>query len=98
MTIHIALYQFKPSVTDDEISNVFKRLTVLGPQIPNLASINCAKNTSQYSEGYDYVILVRAKNQAAIDAYRNHPEHKTIAKQLDAMEEKSIGVDFSTGE
>jgi hypothetical protein len=41
---------------------------------------------------------VRAKNQAAIDAYRNHPEHKTIAKQLDAMEEKSIGVDFSTGE
>lgn len=98
MTTHIALYKFKDSVTPEQINQVFQELTELQSKVPGLISINCAKNTSKYSEGYEYVILIQGKDQAAIDAYRAHPDHARIAQEIEAMEDKGIGVDFSTKE
>jgi len=70
----------------------------LGPKVPGLLGISCATNESKYSKGYTHVILVRGKDQAAINAYRAHPLHKDIARQIDSMEDHGIGVDFQTDE
>ncbi|HSH55375.1 MAG TPA: Dabb family protein [Candidatus Limnocylindrales bacterium] len=95
MTIHLALYKWKDSATREQIEVVFRTLTALGPKIPGLIGIACAKNESKYNEGYTHVIFVRGKNQTAIDAYRSHPEHLKIASIVESMEDRGIGVDFS---
>jgi len=95
MQIHIALYKWKSSVTTDQIKAVLDKIKAL-EKIPSIVEISCAENTSEYNEGYTHVILVRGENQAAIDAYRNHPEHDIAAKEIEAMEDEGIGVDFAT--
>ena len=96
MNIHIALYKWKDNVTPEQVKEVFHKLGDLGPKVPGLISITCTRNDSKYSEGYTHIIFVRGENQAAIDAYRAHPLHKEIADQIDSMEDKGIGIDFST--
>lgn len=95
MHIHIALYKWKSSVTSSQIKSALDKIKKL-EKIPGIAEIHCALNTSRYSEGYTHVILVRAENQAAINAYRNHPEHIAAAKDIEAIEDKGLGVDFAT--
>jgi hypothetical protein len=96
MNVHIALYKWKPGVTPREIGQALGELEALAQKIPGIVEISTAENASKYSEGFSHVILVRGKNQAAIDAYRSHPDHTKLAQQLDTMEEAAIGVDFET--
>ena len=91
----MALYKWKSSVTDEQIDEVFRRLTTLGPKISGLMGVACTRNESTYNQGYTHVIFVRAKDQTAIDTYRNHPEHIKIATIVESMEERGIGVDFT---
>ncbi len=95
MQIHIALYKWKSTATPQQIKQALDKIKAL-EKIPGIVEISCAENTSMYSEGYTHVILVRGENQAALDAYRNHPDHATAAKDIEAMEDEGIGVDFTT--
>lgn len=96
MNIHIALYKFKNEVTAAQIESALSEVEALACKVSGIVEISAGKNQSQYSDGYTHVILVRAENQAAIDAYRAHPDHKKAAATLDAMELHGIGVDFET--
>lgn len=77
------------AVTDDEAA-------VLVEAAHQIVLKAIDENTSKYGEGYTHAILVRGENQAAIDAYRNHPDHARVATIIESMEDKGIGVDFST--
>ncbi len=94
MNIHIALYKWKPEVTPEQVNQVLQDIESLASKIPGILDITTGQNTSKYSEGYTHVILVRGKNQAAIDAYRNHPDHTKAATTIENMEDHGIGVDF----
>jgi hypothetical protein len=92
--VHIALYKWKTHVTEKEIATALSAIEALADKVPDIIGISTGKNTSRYSEGYSHVILVRGENQASIDAYRTHPDHQTVVKIIDAMEDRGIGVDF----
>ncbi len=96
MNVHIALYKWKPDVALEEVEQALAELESLATKVPGIVEISTAKNTSKYSEGYTHVILVRGNDQAAIDAYRAHPDHSKVADQLVTIEEHAIGVDFET--
>lgn len=96
MNIHIALYQWKSDSRPEQIAQALAEVEALADKVPGIVEIAAGPNTSSYSAGYTHVILVRGENQAAIDNYRAHPDHARVAKQIEAMEEHGIGVDFST--
>jgi heme-degrading monooxygenase HmoA len=96
MQIHIALYAWKPSAKSDDIRHALAAIEALTENIPGIMSIQTGFNTSDYSDGYTHVILVRGQDAAAIQAYRAHPGHTEAAQIIEALEEKSVGVDFST--
>jgi hypothetical protein len=96
MNVHIALYKWKSSATPEQIRQALENVEALAIKVPGIVEISAGENTSKYSEGYTHVILVRGKDQAAIDAYRAHPDHTKVAEQIEAMEEHGIGVDFVT--
>lgn len=95
MHIHIALYKWKTTATNEVIRNALNEVKSLADKVPGLIEISWGENTSKYGEGYTHVILVRAENQAAIDAYRGHPDHTKVAKEIEAIEDHGIGVDFT---
>lgn len=96
MYIHIALFRWKKSVSQDDIDRVLDEVEALADKIPGIIEISCGENTSRYSEGYSHVVLVRGESQQAIDAYRSHLDHVAVASQIDDMEDSGIGVDFVT--
>jgi heme-degrading monooxygenase HmoA len=95
MNIHIALYKWKEAVTPEQINQTLRDVEALATKVPGIIDIAVGENTSKYSEGYTHVILVRGEDQAAIDAYRNHPDHAKVATAIEAMEDRGVGVDFS---
>ncbi len=94
MTIHIALYAWKEDVTSQEIAVALDAVRQLKDKVEGLVDIKCGENFSKWNEGFTHAIVVLAEDQAALDRYRNHPDHFAVAKQIDHMESKSIGVDF----
>ena len=96
MNVHIAIFRWKVGVSETEVDNALNDVAALQSKIPGIVEISCGKNTSKHSDGYTHVVLVRGKNQAAIDAYREHPDHITVAARIEAIEEHGIGVDFCT--
>jgi hypothetical protein len=96
MRVHIALYKWNASAYPEAIQQTLTEIASLANQIPGIVEISCAENASKYSEGYTHIVLVRAKDQLGIDAYRTHPSHQKAAQKIAAMEQHGIGVDFST--
>ena len=94
MFVHIALYKWKSSAKPSEIVDALNKVKALERKVPGIVEISWGENTSKYSEGYTHVILVRGKNHAAIDAYRQHPDHAKVARTIETMEDHGIGVDF----
>ncbi len=95
MNIRIALYKWKVEANPEQITQALQGIEALAPKASGVLDIITGENTSEYSEGYTRVILIRAKNQAAIDVYRNHPGHTKAAAVIESMEGHGIGVDFS---
>lgn len=96
MQVHIALYHWKEGTSEEKINDALAQIAGLEKKVEGIVEISCAKNESKYSEGYSHVILVRGRNAKALADYRAHPEHDVAAKIIESMEEKGIGVDFST--
>src|ERR1700693_4981054 len=95
MNVHIALYQWKSDVSDDQIKQALEEVESLANKIPGILDIVTWLNTTKYAKGYSHIILVRGKDQQAIDNYRNHPDHQKVARVIDEMEDHGIGVDLS---
>jgi hypothetical protein len=95
MNIHIALYKWKQDTNDEAIQQALREVEALANKVPGIIDITTGRNTSKYGQGYTDVILVRGKDQAAINAYRNHPDHSIVAQKIEAMESQGIGVDFN---
>lgn len=70
-------------------------IAALEKKVKGIIEISCSKNDSKYSDGYTHVILVRGRDKDSLAAYRAHPDH-AAARLIESMEERGIGIDFST--
>jgi hypothetical protein len=94
MIVHIALFSWKPEVDPEAIQKAFDDVKALKDAVPGLIDIRCGKNFSRWAEGYTHAVIVLAQNKDALEAYRVHPDHAEVAQRIEAMESKSLGVDF----
>jgi hypothetical protein len=94
MIIHIALYKFKPEISNEEIDSAMSQVRDLKSKIPQIIEISAGENFSKYSRGFTHVIVSKFNSKVDIETYRSHPAHKPIADRLDRMEENSIGIDL----
>jgi len=94
MIVHIALYKWRESTTSAEIDEAIRQVRALKTKVPGLVDIRCGANFSRWNEGYTHAFVVLAQDRAALDSYRNHPDHQTVAKRIETMDAGSIGVDF----
>ncbi len=94
MVVHIALFRWKKGTAPATIDKILDDIRVLKGKVPGVQSISSGENYSKWSEGYTHAVVVFANNQSALDGYRNHPDHLAVNRQIEAIEEKSLGVDF----
>lgn len=94
MIVHIALFKWKPNVSQEAIEKAMADIRALKDKVDGVIDIRCGPNFSKWNEGYTHAFLVLAKDRNALDAYRNHPDHVDAAERIDEMDGGSIGIDF----
>lgn len=95
MYIHIAIFKWKPEADIIKVEQALDGIKNLENKVEGLTRINWGHNESKYSEGYSHVVFVEGVSKEAIEAYRKHPDHVVLGKEIESYEEKGIGVDFT---
>ena len=96
MITHIAVFKWKNNVKKDEVTKVLGDISRLKTKISGIIDIRCGENFSKHSKGFTHAVVVTAKDISALQAYREHPDHRMVAVKIDRMEEDGIGIDFET--
>ncbi len=96
MIVHIAVFKWRSNVKKSDVDKILLNVSNLKTKIPGIIDIRCGENFSKHSKGFTHAVVVTAKNNNALQAYREHPEHKIVADKIEKMEEDGMGVDFKS--
>lgn len=94
MIIHIALFKWKDNISEKQIHKIMADIRSLKSKITEVIDLYCGENFSQWSKGYTHAVIVKVQDRQSLDAYRDHPDHVPIAKEVETLEQDSIGIDF----
>ncbi|MBI4021666.1 MAG: Dabb family protein [Candidatus Aenigmarchaeota archaeon] len=93
MIIHLALFRWKPDIPNAAVDQALERVRRLQDVCDGI-DIFCGQNTHPDAKGFTHGVVVVARDQAALDRYRQHPDHQDVAEKIEAIEEDSLGFDF----
>jgi len=79
---HIFAFQWKPGTTDAQIEKATRDIKAFQGVIPGLLQTHVGPNISPRGKGYTFGGLMQFKDQAALDAYVQHPSHQALLKWL----------------
>lgn len=97
MIRHIVVWKFAPyaqGATAQENARIMKeRLEALAPRIDGLVSLHVGLDIGDPTH-YHAVLESTFIDQAALDAYKVHPEHKEISSFCKRVREDRVAVDY----
>jgi len=80
--MHIVLLQPKYETTPEEIQTVLDRVKALQQKIPGIIEVQAGENRNSHNQGYTYGCVIRFVDEAHLQAYFPHPEHRVVGAEL----------------
>lgn len=79
---HLALFQFKPECTADDIELVRRTIADLPQRIPGIVAFNWSPDISVegLADGFTHSFIFTFESVAARDAYLPHPVHQAAVQ------------------
>ncbi len=75
---HVFAFQWKPEATEALKAKATKDIAAFQGVIPGLLETHVGPNLSPRGKGYTFGGVMRFKDQAALDAYVQHPSHQAL--------------------
>ena len=75
---HVFAFQWKPDTTDALKEKATSDIRAFQGTIPGLLETHVGLNISPRGKGYTFGGIMRFTNQAALDAYVQHPSHQAL--------------------
>ena len=75
---HVFAFQWKPETTDAQKEKATHDIRAFQGTIPGLLETHVGLNISPRGKGYTFGGIMRFTNQAALDAYVQHPSHQAL--------------------
>jgi hypothetical protein len=93
---HIALFKFKPEVSEDQIDGIFEQILDATETIPGVEDYVSGPNNSPegLNQGYTHGFVMTFVDSAARDGYLTHAEHEKIKQLLAANVDGVLAFDF----
>lgn len=84
MIRHIVLIKFKPEVGEATIDAIFADLHAIRNALPGVLSITSGKSESpeQIERGYLHGFVADFVSWDVLQAYQDHPDHKSVGARL----------------
>lgn len=79
---HVFAFQWKSSASDAQKEKAAKDITEFQGEIPGLLQTHVGPNISPRGKGYTFGGVMQFKDQAALDAYVQHPAHRALLAWL----------------
>lgn len=79
---HVFAFQWKPSASDAQKEKAAKDIAAFQGEIPGLLQTHVGPNISPRGKGYTFGGIMQFKDQAALDAYVQHPAHQALLAWL----------------
>jgi Stress responsive A/B Barrel Domain len=79
---HVFAFQWKPGTSDAQKDRAAKEIAAFQGTIPGLLQTHVGPNISPRGKGYTFGGIMLFKDQAALDAYVQHPAHQALLKWL----------------
>lgn len=98
MLKHVVMWKLKETAegkTKAENAQFMKEhLEALWGIVPELKSVEVGINVKESDMAYDAVLIAEFENEAALAAYKIHPEHVKISSYCKKIRESRVVVDF----
>ena len=98
MLKHVVMWKLKETAegkTKAENAQFMKEhLEALWGVVPELKSVEVGINVKESDMAYDAVLIAEFENEAALAAYKIHPEHVKISSYCKKIQESRVVVDF----
>lgn len=98
MLKHVVMWKLKETAegkTKAENAQFMKEhLEALWGVVPELKSVEVGINVKESDMAYDAVLIAEFENEAALAAYKIHPEHVKISSYCKKIRESRVAVDF----
>lgn len=98
MLRHIVMWKFKDAqgnTLDENVEIAKNGLEALPPLVPTLKSIRFIKNEVACERNFDAMLIVETENEADLEAYKVHPEHKKVAAFIAKVTVNRAAVDYT---
>ncbi|MEI6252578.1 MAG: Dabb family protein [Mycobacteriaceae bacterium] len=79
---HLASFTWKDQTTLADAAKITAALTDLAATLDGVESYRCGADISRTPDSYDYAVLGVFAGRDDFLAYRDHPEHQRILKEL----------------
>ncbi len=79
---HLASFRWKDGTTPEDVDRITGALTALAPILSGIESYRCGPDVSRTPDSYDYAVVGVFASRDDFEAYRDHPEHQRILKEL----------------
>jgi hypothetical protein len=79
---HVFAFQWKPGTTEAQKDRAAKEIAAFQGTIPGLLQTHVGPNISPRGKGYTFGGVMLFKDQAALDAYVQHPAHRALLAWL----------------
>jgi hypothetical protein len=79
---HLASFTWKDQTTPTDVATITAELSALAAALGGIESYRCGADISRTPDSYDYAVLGVFASRDDFLAYRDHPEHQRILKEL----------------
>ena len=79
---HVFAFQWKPDATEARKAQAAKDIHAFQGVIPGLLETHAGPNLSPRGKGYTFGGIMRFSDQAALEAYVQHPSHQALLAWL----------------
>lgn len=80
--VHVANFAWKDHTTPADVERITTALTALATELSGVDSYRCGADVSRTPDSYDYAVVGVFVDRDHFVAYRDHPEHQRILKEL----------------
>lgn len=100
MLVHIVMMRIKTQFSESEkqthLSKLEQLLEQLKLTVSEIESLEVGINFSNKASAFDLVLTTKFVDEAALDRYRVHPDHKTVLDYMAGAVSEVAVVDYWT--
>jgi len=97
MLVHIVSWRvndIEGKTKEEVIAQVKETLEALPPQIEEIIDYEVGVNISRSPRAFDVILYSTFADEAALDRYRVHPEHKKVIELFKELMKETTVVDY----